>query len=106
MQDSMIEISVKVNLSSLISQIGMNAITKKKIEINLYLGNTVRDLLIKLNDKLGDPFQKNVFDSETSSLIQNTIVFINGKALQTLNGLDTVLAQGDVVMIGRAYTSG
>lgn len=79
---------------------------KKTYERQVPADSNVGYLLVKLSVELGNSFQKNIFNPNTMSLIDNSIIFINGTAMQCLNGFETRLSDGDSITIGRTYTGG
>ena len=79
---------------------------QKNIEVNLPKNSSINYLFCKLSEDLGCFFSKSVFDKESTTLLHNTIIFVNGKALQNLEGWDTRLNKDDIIIIGRMYTGG
>jgi MoaD family protein len=67
---------------------------------------SVRDLLIRLAEKHGEPFKKAVYHPEDKELQPHHILAINGLMVNLLNGLDTKLKDGDRVTIMPVVTGG
>lgn len=79
---------------------------QKIIEVSLPKNSSIKYLFCKLSEDFGCFFSKFVFDKESATLLHNTIIFVNGKALQNLDGWDTRLNEDDTIIIGRMYTGG
>jgi MoaD family protein len=67
---------------------------------------SVRDLLILLAEKHGEPFKKAVYHPEDKELQPHHILALNGLMVNLLNGLDTKLNDGDRVTIMPVVTGG
>ena len=67
---------------------------------------SVRDLLILLAEKHGEPFKKAVYQPEDKEPQPHHILAINGLMVNLLNGLDTKLKKGDRVTIMPVVTGG
>lgn len=68
-------------------------------QLNVKLtGHTVSDLLQQLCKERGDQFRNVVFD-EKGNLRSYIKLLVNGRGLHLLQGLKTVLSEGDVVAI-------
>jgi len=78
---------------------------KKKLDIEkseiVHLEDkaSVRELLILLANKYGDPFIKSVYDPRDLELKPYHLVSINGLLLNQLNGLNTRLSDNDKVIL-------
>jgi MoaD family protein len=68
-------------------------------EIELEDGNLVRDLLILLAKKHGEPFKKAVYEPGGADLKPNFILMVNGLLLNQLKGIETPLKEGDRVVL-------
>jgi len=60
---------------------------------------TVSTVLELLSEKYGKPFDDYVFDAKTGQVKGFLQFLINGKSTSTLNGLETVLEEGNVLAI-------
>ncbi|MDF2615651.1 MAG: hypothetical protein K0Q47_306 [Sedimentibacter sp.] len=105
-QQNKMEIKVKITVKPFECYYEEIPQLKKTYERLLPDDSTVGYLLVKLSVELGNSFQKTIFNPDTMSLIDNSIIFINGIAMQCLNGFETKLSDGDSIIIGRTYTSG
>jgi len=66
----------------------------------------VRDLLIALAEKYGEPFRKTVYDPKDTDLKPHYILSVNGLLLNQLNGIETKLNDGDRVVFMPVVTGG
>jgi molybdopterin converting factor small subunit len=71
---------------------------KKTITIEINEGSTFGELLKELAEKYGPSLSKEIYDPQRQTLRDMVMVTINGQLLHTLNGLNTVLQQGDRVI--------
>jgi MoaD family protein len=69
----------------------------RQLTVNLK-GQTVSDLLQQLCDEHGHNFRETVFNKQ-GNIRPYIKLLVNGRGLHALNGLETVLADGDVVAI-------
>lgn len=75
-------------------------------ERNINIGGaTVSEVIAALAKKFGDAFQRRVmgFDGKPRSVLN---LYVNGKNIRFLNGLDTQLKDGDEVMLLPAVSGG
>ena len=69
-------------------------------------GALVRDLLLLLAEKHGEPFKKAVYEPKGVDLKPHYIVSVNGLLLNQLNGIETKLKDGDRVVLMPVVTGG
>jgi MoaD family protein len=67
---------------------------------------SVRDLLVLLAEKHGEPFKKAIYHPEDEELKPHHILALNGLMVNLLNGLDTKIKDGDRVTIMPVVTGG
>ena len=67
---------------------------------------TVRDLLVVLAQKHGEPFKKAVFDPKDADMKPHHILAVNGLILNQLDNLNTNLKEGDRVAVMPVVTGG
>ncbi len=60
---------------------------------------TVNEVLKRLGERYGKSFVEYVYDSKTGEVKGFLQFLVNGRSASTLNGLDTKLADGDVLAI-------
>ena len=68
------------------------------LEVELPEGSTVGDLLAELARRLGRPFREAVME-EDGHLSKYVKVFVSGRDIDSLSGLDTTLKDGDEVAL-------
>ncbi|MBS3815766.1 MAG: MoaD family protein [Hadesarchaea archaeon] len=73
------------------------AVGKKKLEIKSI--KNVDDLLKKLVKKFGSDLKKKIYKSKKNELRDNVNILINGKSMNSLEGLETKLEEDDVIAI-------
>jgi len=84
-------------LSTLATSIG-----KKEVETE---ASTLKEALDRLTAEHGDDFKTKVFD-ETGNPKRVIKIYVNGKDVRFLDKLDTLLKDGDEVLIVPAVTGG
>ncbi len=90
---------VRVTLSAQLHELA-NAIN---LSVQLPCGSTVRDLIMRLGEVNPEIPKVLLRDGE---LNENYVVIVNGRDIQWLRGLSTVLNDGDEVLIApRAFIS-
>jgi molybdopterin synthase sulfur carrier subunit len=66
----------------------------------------IRDLLLLLAEKHGEPFQKAVYEPKSVDLKPHYILSVNGLLLNQLNGIETKLKDGDHIVFMPVVTGG
>ena len=74
--------------------------------VELEADASVRDLLVQLAEKHGEPFKKAVYDPKDVGLKPYHIIAVNGLMINLLNSLDTKLKDGDRVAVMPVVTGG
>jgi molybdopterin converting factor small subunit len=69
-------------------------------------GASMKVLLEELARRHGPPFREHILDRQTGHVQTRVLVLINGLSLSRLQGLDTVLAVGDVVVFTHPLSGG
>lgn len=88
--------SVKVKLST--------TILGKRSEVDLEADN-VKDALRKAAERFDGKMKGSIFDDE-GGLNKFLDIFVNGRNINLLNGLDTILRDGDNITVLRAVSGG
>ena len=70
-------------------------IGQREFEISLPTGSTVKDLLSWMANKWGESLSDHLFKIGTESLFPHLRLMVNGRSIEFLNGMDTVLQDGD-----------
>ena len=68
-------------------------------EIELPEGSTVEDLLAYMSETWGDQLSGRLFDPDGGGVLHYVRIMVNGQTIQFLEGLETLLAEGDEVLI-------
>jgi len=82
--------------------LGMTQAENVELEANA----SVRDLLVYLAEKHGEPFKKAVYDPKDKGLKPYHIIAVNGLMINLLNSLDTKFKDGDRVTVMPVVTGG
>jgi molybdopterin synthase sulfur carrier subunit len=84
-------ITIKINtILSLKKVLG-----QRELEVTLPPGSTVKDLISWMIDKWGDNLSPHLFKPGSDSLLPHIRLMINGRSIEFLNGMETVLQDGD-----------
>jgi len=70
-------------------------IGQREFEVSIPPGSTVRDLLSWMVNKWGDKLSPHLFKPGTDSLLPQIRLMVNGRSIEFLKGMDTVLQDGD-----------
>jgi len=68
---------------------------QREFEVSLPPGSTVKDLISWMIDKWGDNLSPHLFKPGSDSLLPHIRLMINGRSIEFLNGMETVLQDGD-----------
>lgn len=74
--------------------------------VELRDGALVRDLLVSLAKKHGEPFRKSVYEPRALDLKPHYILSVNGLLLNQLKGIETKLKDGDRVVVMPVVSGG
>lgn len=80
--------------------------SEREEEVEVSQGSPLSVLLTMLSGKYGKPFQKSVYETNTTDVKPNFIVTINGYLLNQLNGVKTKLKNGDHVILMSIVSGG
>ncbi len=73
------------------------------IEVELEQGSTVRDLIEYIDRNIKESFKKHILD-DRGNIRYPAEIAVNGRRIEFLNGLETILRDGDnVVFSPRAF---
>ncbi len=75
------------------------AIGQRLTALDLPHGSTVEDLLAYLKEGWGDRLSGHLFDPESGAVLPYVRIMVNGQTIQFLEGVETVLKEGDEVLI-------
>lgn len=71
----------------------------KSLTIKLKKNATVKSVVQKLADSLPNESKRLLVDSEINDLWLNTLILVNGKEISVSNGLETIVSDGDEIVI-------
>lgn len=73
---------------------------KREFEINTpEKGRSIHYLIMRLSKEFGENFKKSLFDLETGKILPYIKLMVNGRNIELLEGLKTVVGEGDIVQI-------
>lgn len=74
-------------------------IGQRELDVSIPQGSTVMDLLVWMKERWGDKLWSHLFESESDRLLPHIRLMINGRSIEFLKGLDTLLQEGDEFLI-------
>ena len=75
------------------------AVGKRQMEIEIPQGSTVEDVVAYMKDRWGEKLSPHFIDSHSGDVHPYVRIMINGRTIQFLDGMDTLLQEGDEVLI-------
>ena len=72
---------------------------KREVELLVPKGSTVEDLLRNMGERWGEELSSRLFEPGTHRLFSHIQIMVNGRAIGFLNRMETVLQDGDNVLI-------
>jgi molybdopterin synthase sulfur carrier subunit len=72
---------------------------QRRFEVSLAEGSTVGDLLEELTNTWGDELATRLFEPDRSELLPHIGLMVNGRSISLLQNMETVLHDGDEVLI-------
>ena len=79
---------------------------QREIEVQLQEGSSVKDLLSWMTTQWGDDLSPHLFSPGTDQLLPHIRLLVNGQDIHFLNGIDTILRDGDELTILPMLTGG
>jgi MoaD family protein len=79
---------------------------KSQEEINLPKGATLKEVLNKMAENYGKEFTKDIYEVDQRDVKTMFTVMVNGVVMGQLNGVDTVLKEGDKIILMPLMTGG
>ena len=70
-----------------------------EFEFTIPEGNTLRELLAQLIHQWGDEFASYVFNDDRTVVLPHIRLMVNGQDIAFLSGMDTILKEGDEILI-------
>jgi sulfur-carrier protein len=75
------------------------AIGQKKTEVDLPQDSTVEGFIVYLKKRWGDELSSHLFDANNGTILPHVRIMVNGQTIQYLQGMETVLKEGDEVLL-------
>lgn len=75
------------------------AIGQRLTEIDLPDGSTVEGFLLYVRERWGDQLSAHLFDPDSGAVLPYVRIMVNGQTIQFLEGTQTLLKDGDEVLI-------
>jgi len=79
---------------------------KREFEVSIPPGSTVKDLISWMVNEWGDKLSSHLFKPESDSLLPHIRLMVNGRSIEFLNGMETVLQDGDEFLMLPLVTGG
>ncbi len=70
-----------------------------EVEMDLPEGATIRELLARMVERLGDALSLHLFQPGTDELFPHIVLMVNGRLIHFLQDKETELHEGDVVLL-------
>ena len=68
---------------------------QRELELSIPTGSAVKDLVALMMSKWGDQLSPHLFKPGSDSLLPHIRLMVNGRSIEFLNGMETVLQDGD-----------
>ena len=68
---------------------------QREFELSIPQGSTVKELLSLMINKWGDQLATHLYEPGTDSVLPHIRLMVNGRSIQFLKGMETVLRDGD-----------
>ncbi len=68
---------------------------QREFELSIPRGSTVSDLLSVMVNRWGDPLSARLYKPGTRFVLPHIRLMVNGRAIEFLKGMETVLQDGD-----------
>jgi molybdopterin synthase sulfur carrier subunit len=72
---------------------------KGEVELSVSEGSTLGELLTTMTNRWGDELAANLFEAESRDVLPHIRLMVNGQDIIFLNDMETVLQNGDEVLI-------
>lgn len=79
---------------------------QREFEVSIQEGSTVKSLLAWMIERWGDKLSPHLFQPGSDRVLPHIRLLLNGRDIQFLNGVDTVLHDGDEFSILPILTGG
>ena len=72
---------------------------KREVQISVPKESTLQGLLVAIVDTWGDELRSRLFEPNTTTPLSHIRLMVNGQDIAFLNGMETVLQDGDEILI-------
>ncbi len=72
---------------------------KREVEISIPKESTLEALLVTMVDTWGDELASHLFEPNTTTPLPHIRLMVNGQDIAFLNGMETLLQDGDEILI-------
>ena len=76
-----------------------DVIGQRLTELDLPQDSTIADLLVSMSKTWGEKLSGKLFDPITGSVLPYVRIMVNGQTISFLDGMETLLKEGDEVLI-------
>jgi len=99
---------VKISLKVRVEYLGFirNMLSKRMEELDLREGTSLQELLDDLSKRYGADFKKQVYEAGQRDVKYGFVVTVNGVLMDQLRGVDTLLKNGDNVILMSLMSGG
>ena len=88
---------MKITLHTIL---GLKQIVGQRLtEIILPQESTIEDFLAYMKERWGDTLTPHLFDPDSGAVLPHVRIMINGQTIPYLNGMETLLKEGDEILI-------
>lgn len=88
---------IKIKVHSILTL--QEVIGRREVELDLPQGTALKELLSHMVGVWGERLSERIFKAGTEELLPRIRVMVNGRDMQFLRGLETVLQDGDEVYL-------
>ena len=74
-------------------------IGQREIEISIPEGSTLEELLLQMVRKWGETLSSYLFEPGSTRLLSHIRLLVNGRDIAFLNDMETILQEGDEILI-------
>jgi sulfur-carrier protein len=75
------------------------ALGQRRIEVDLPQGSAVEDLIAYMKKRWGEKLYTHLFDPDSGEVLAHLRIMVNGQTIHFLRGMNTLLNEGDEVLI-------
>jgi molybdopterin synthase sulfur carrier subunit len=72
---------------------------QRELEISIPEGSTIQDLISRMVERWGDRLSSYLFQPRSDRPLSHIRLMVNGRDIEFLNGMETVLQEGDEFMM-------